>query len=49
MTQAGVLHCTFADDDTDVKVPVQPGFTYGFMLSRIWNTGTTCGAVVALY
>ncbi len=49
VTQAGVLHCTFADDSTDVLVPVQPGFTYRFMLSRVWAAGTTCGAVIALY
>ena len=49
VTQAGILQCTFADDTTPVAVPVQPGFTYRFMLSRIWATGTTCGAVVALY
>lgn len=49
VTQAGVLHCTFADDTVPVSVPVQPGFTYRFMLSRIFATGTTCGAVVALY
>lgn len=49
VTQAGVLKCTFMDDTTPVSVPVQPGFTYFFMLSRIFATGTTCGAVVALY
>lgn len=49
VTTAGILHCTFADDTVPVAVPVQPGFTYRFMLSRIWATGTTCGAVIALY
>lgn len=49
VTTAGVLQCTFADDTVPVSVPVQPGFTYRFMLSRVWATGTTCGAVVALY
>lgn len=53
VTQAGILHCTFMNDGLEenaaVSVPVQPGFTYRFMLSRVWATGTTCGAVIALY
>ena len=49
VTQAGILHCTFMDDTVDVQVPVLPGFTYRFMLSRIWATDTTCGNVIAFY
>jgi hypothetical protein len=49
VTTTGVLKCTFADDTVPVLVPVTAGFTYRFMLSRVWATGTTCGAVIALY
>lgn len=53
VTQAGTLHCLFVNDELDaaqdVTIPVQPGFTYRFMLSRVYATGTTCGNVIALY
>lgn len=49
VTVAGNLHCTFADDTAPVTIAVQPGFTYRFMLSRVWATGTTATGIVALY
>jgi hypothetical protein len=49
VTVAGNLHCTFADDTTPVTIAVSPGFTYRFMLARVWATGTTATGIVALY
>jgi hypothetical protein len=46
---AGNLKVTFADDSVPVTIAVSPGFTYRFMLARVWATGTTATGIVALY
>lgn len=46
---AGTLHCMFADDTTPVTIQVQPGYTYRFMLSRIYAASTSATGIVALY
>lgn len=46
---AGNIKVTFADDAAPVTIAVQPGFTYRFMVSRVFATGTTATGIVALY
>lgn len=46
---AGTLKCQFLNDTAPVTVQVQPGYTYRFMLSRVFATGTSATGIVALY
>jgi hypothetical protein len=37
------------NDTAPVTVQVQPGYTYRFMLTRVFATGTSATGIVALY
>lgn len=49
VSTAGNLQCQFLNDSAPVTIAVIPGYTYRFMLTRVFATGTTCGTVTALY